>query len=357
MHIRSLSRIFPPPYYLSLPAAGIDLSDRSLKYIRLMHRKRRYELMDYGQMSLPQGVVSSGQIQDKKALVEVMKKAKADWGLQYVAAALPEESAYIVPITLPPGTEGGEREAIELQLEEHVPLPVSDVIFDFEVLPGKNHQVIVSVFPAQVIRDYEEVMLAAGLQPLALEVEAQAIARAIVPRQEPGTVLAIDFGRTRTSFFIVSGGEVLFSSTTRTLGGNIMTRAIEKNLGLATTEAEILKMRQGLVGSSEASLAAALVPTLSVLRDEILKLDSYWERRTAEAGKSETFSRVLLCGGEAGLPGLVDYLHSQLERRVDMGNVWVNALDPNYAAPALPQRDSLAYATAIGLALRAHHHS
>jgi type IV pilus assembly protein PilM len=332
----------------------LDLSDRSLKYIQLGHHGHNYHLKNFGQETIPLDVVQSGQIKNKPALIEILKKARIEWGLQYVAAALPEESAYIVQMTLPAGTEGNEREAIELQLEEYVPLPASDAIFDFEILPQTAHDVIVSVFPRNMVADYEEVLNAAGLRPVGLEVEAQAIARAVVPRGEAQTVLAIDFGRTRTSFFIVAGGEVVFSSTTRQLGGDIMTRAVEKHLGLSTAEAETLKLKQGLNTNAGENLAPALAPALSVLRDEILKLESYWEKHSHENSKAQTISRITLCGGEAALPGLMDYLHGQLNVPVELANVWVNVLDTNHNAPSLPQRDSLAYATAIGLALRNH---
>lgn len=354
MILSSLARLFPPPQYLAPISAGVDLSDRSLKFVQLSrHGQHEWQLERYGQKSIPLDVMQSGQIKNKAALIENLKVAKAEWKLDQIVASLPEESAYIVAMKLPPGSEGNEREAIELQLEEHVPLTASDAVFDFEPVLDTPHLVTVSAFPRKLVEDYEEVFAAAGLTPLALEIEAQAIARAVVPRDSHETVLLIDFGKTRTSFFVVDRGTVVFSSTTRQLGGDLITRAIEKDLGVDTAEAQRLQAEHGLRRGTKVSLDAALAPALSVLRDETFKLESYCKEHINEHTCNDgRFDRLLLCGGEASLPGLVEYLHSQINSPVELANVWVNAFDPSAHTPALPFRDSLRYATAVGLALR-----
>lgn len=350
-----LTRLFPPPRYLTLPAAGLDLSDRSLKFIKLTRVGREeWQVVNFGEKVIPLNVLQSGEIKDEKALVEILKAAKAEWHLTQVIMALPEEKAYVVRVHLPNVALGKEREAIELQLEEHVPLPASEMIFDYELLPGKHRAAIVSVLARKEITAYETVLGEAGLVPLAFEVEAQAVARAVVPTHNQETVLVIDFGKTRTSFFVVWNGQVLFTSTTRQLGGDIITRAIEKTSGLSTAVAETIKLRQGLlVGPNQERLTSALVPILSVLHDEVTKLEEYWEKHLENSGADEgKLRRIILCGGEAILPGLVEYLVGQISLPVELGNVWSNVLDLNHAVPLLDFRQSLRYATAVGLALR-----
>ncbi len=348
------SQLFPPPKYLALPAAGFDLSDRSLKFVSFERDGKSLRLAHFGEKEIPLDVLQSGQIRDQAALVEILKKAKSEWNLEQVVMALPEERAYVVRVNLPNVPASEERESIELQLEENIPLPPGEMIFDYERLPNKHASAIVSAFPRQFVAEYEEVLAKAGLQPLAFEVEAQAVARAVVPANHPETVLVIDFGKTRTSFFMVRAGQVLFTSTSAQLGGDIMTRAIEKNLNLNTIQAETLKLKQGLLaGPEQEKLAMALVPALSVLRDEVSKLESYWERHLANSGAGEgKISQIMLCGGEAILPGLVDYLTGQISLPVTLANVWVNVIDTREKAPELNFHQSLRYATAIGLALR-----
>ena len=66
---------------------------------------------------------------------------------------------------------------------------------------------------------------------MAFEVEPESIARSVVPAGDRGTYMVMDFGRTRTGIFIVSGGAVSFTSTV-SVGGYSLTRAIAKELGL-----------------------------------------------------------------------------------------------------------------------------
>lgn len=339
-----------------MPAAGLDLSDRSLKFVtfRQVHGQRR--LHQFGQAEIPLDVMQSGEIKNKAALINILREVKAKWQLERVIIALPEEHAYIVRVPLPAASPSEQRESIELQLEEHVPLKASEVVFDYEPVAGKKNLAIVSVFPERLARDYEEVLLEAGLSPVASEIEAQAIAHAVVPDTERETVIVVDFGKTRTGFFVVREQQVLFSSTTRQLGGDIITLAISKNLNLPSDKAETLKLKQGLLGGSgQDELAMALVPVLSALRDEVSKIDNYWNRQLQDAGVDEgKIARLILCGGEAALPGLIEYLSGRLSLPVSLGQVWTNALDYRSAVPTIPFRQSLRYATAIGLALRSH---
>lgn len=360
MKVGLFTRFFPPPRYLALPADGLDLSDRSLKFVRLRTGKNTLELSAYGEKVLPLDIVQAGEIKDKPALIEILKKAKLEWKLENVVAALPEEKAYIVRIPIASAAAAGDwRETIELQLEEYIPLPPDETVFDYEPLSSgpktaaPEPAALVSALPARLVQDYEEALQMAGLRVRAFEVEAQAVARALIPANSEETAMVIDFGKTRTSFFIVRGQRVLFTSTSAQLGGDIITRALEKSLNLKTPEAEQIKFTQGLLAGEDSQVRlAAMVPTLSALRDEVLKLQSFWHAHWQVIEERLPLERVILCGGEAALPGLVEYLNARLPLKVELGQVWNNVLDLNQNIPDLSHTASLRYATAIGLALK-----
>ena len=67
-------------------------------------------------------------------------------------------------------------------------------------------------------------------------------------------------------------------------------------------------------------------------------------------------TRVLLTGGQATLPGLVQYLAGGLGLAVELGDVWTNILDARRVLPPIKFNDSFKYATALGLALRDFNH-
>src|SRR3954466_10260936 len=86
--------LLPPPAYLLMPAVGVDVSDRSIKYAKLIADDDGYELGSFGEMPLPAGIVESGQIVDAEKLSSALRELKKNVGLSFVRAALPEEQVY-----------------------------------------------------------------------------------------------------------------------------------------------------------------------------------------------------------------------------------------------------------------------
>ena len=66
-----------------------------------------------------------------------------------------------------------------------------------------------------------------------------------------------------------------------------------------------------------------------------------------------TIERILMCGGDANIPGLLEYLSSGLDTPIAFANPWINIL-PSFdkEIPPMTFNNSLRYATALGLALR-----
>jgi len=62
--------------------------------------------------------------------------------------------------------------------------------------------------------------------------------------------------------------------------------------------------------------------------------------------------RVILCGGNANIQGLPEYLEHVLNISVDRANIWQNIFSFDEVIPEMPYEMSLSYATAVGLAMR-----
>jgi Tfp pilus assembly PilM family ATPase len=97
---------------------------------------------------------------------------------------------------------------------------------------------------------------------------------------------------------------------------------------------------------------------VSVLRDEVLRHLLYWKEHSAhiaEKGKKQSgaVDRVVLCGGNANIAGIAEYMSASLKMPVTRGDAWQNVTFENGYVPAISERESVEYGTAIGLALRA----
>ena len=68
----------------------------------------------------------------------------------------------------------------------------------------------------------------------------------------------------------------------------------------------------------------------------------------------EPITHVLVVGGNASIRGLSEYFESELKVPVATGDVFTNFAPRATWLPPLSYAESLAYATAIGLALRSY---
>ncbi|MBP6884862.1 MAG: type IV pilus assembly protein PilM [Candidatus Pacebacteria bacterium] len=346
--------IFAPPRFLLMPAVGIDISDRSIKYAELIPTSIGHRLGRFGEILLEQGLVENGRIINQSRLTEILANLVKEQKISFVRAALPEEQIYFYQTHLPSGTRESLREAIELGLEDHVPIPVSEAYFDYEIVGSTETEteVVVSVASSIVIQSYADTFKDAGLTLLSLELEAEAETRAVVHNDDKTATLLVDFGRTRTGIAIVHEGKVHFTSTV-SVGGQMLTETLTKHFGIPSDQAEAMKREFGMRRNSpHQDLFALLLNNIAVLRDEINKHFTYWHTHKNESGNARPpIEQIVLIGGDSNLAGLSEYLSTSLHVTAVRGDVWTNIELPPKDVPALSKNDSLGYATAIGLAL------
>jgi len=356
-----ISRILPPPNFLRLPCAGVDISDTSLKYIQFRPNNSSaggLSLQYWGDLEIKDGVLSRGEVKDAAKLTEVVRQVKELTGVQYVRVSLPEEKAYLFETEIKKGAPFKEiRGQLEFRLEENVPISPRDAYFDYHVFTDEveNNKltVLVTVYAKETINAYYDVCRAAGVTPLSFEVEAQAIARAALQKSDKNTSLIVDFGKTRTGIGIVHR-EMLMYTSTIDIGGKELSGALRQQLG-DKDEAELTKIKneQGLVrGVENNSVYEALVSTVSAIKDEVALRIQYWDSKN-DKHQDRFIDRIILCGGSANLKGLPEYFTETLNIETKRASVWQNAFEVKKSVPPIGLKHSYGYATAIGLGLAA----
>ena len=362
---------------LKLEAFGLDISDLSLKIIKLKKKPtvltqgNFLSLVSFGETKIKPGVIEKGEIRNEEALAEIIKEAVNNvkgekLNTRYIIASLPEEKAFLQVIQLPIMKEEELKKAVYFEAENYVPLPIDEVYLDSQIIPpikdGPDHfDVLIAALPKKIIDPYLNSLKGAGLRPLALEIESQAISRALVKKEvssEP--LLLIDLGENRISFIIFSGYSLRFTSS-RLISSQGFTEAISKTLKVDLKEAEKLKIKYGIGGDSKSNkIFEALTPALTDLVEQIKKYLSYYQTHTRHEhlpSNGKEVQKVLLSGGGANLKGLCDFLSLELKLPVEMGNPWINILPkPLKEVPELSYEESLRYTTALGLALRGVNH-
>lgn len=344
---------FPTPSFLSMNSCALDISDQSIKYGELIATSKGLRLGKYGREIMPEGVVVSGKIEEGEKFITVLKKIKKKVKSSFFRICLPEEQMYIFTLSFPILEQTKIREAILLQIEDHVPLKVNEIMFDFEVVEEKEDIVIVEITASskEIVEDYLFVLKQADMTPISFELESQALARAVIPYGDKRPVMIVDFGNTRTGVTIVNK-ERVFLATTLSIGGINLTNMIAKNFSLSQEEADKLKRSYGSNSQTEnEDIFPAILNGLSVLKDELSKQCIYWEGHRAKNENEQKISRIILCGGDSNLVGLAEYLELSMKIKVTHANAWVNIFDLDKYLPEMTMKESLNYTTVLGLAL------
>jgi type IV pilus assembly protein PilM len=316
---------------------------------------------------LPGGIVVSGEVRDIPALAAALEEF-------FRTHKLPRRGVRLGIATNRIGVrsfdlEGIEDEhqlenAIRFRAHEALSIPVEDAVIDYHVVSetaDESGQTSRRVVLAAAYRDsidrYVAACKEAGIELASVDLEAFALLRAVAPpavRDEPAAAVAVTIGHDRTTLAI-SDGTVCDFTRVLEWGGSSLTEAIERELGVAGSEAEerklALSLETGTPEDSEDEKEAARAREAvrrelqSLARDLVASLQFY----QAQPG-SLAIAEILLAGGTSRLPGLAE----ELER---LTRVRVRRADPLarvQLADSVGSRDDLSsLAVAIGLGIEA----
>ncbi len=351
---------------LEKEAFGLDISDMSLKIIKLKRKTGFFKLASFNHLEIQPGVIEKGAVKDEDALAKVIQAACRNihgerLRTKYVIASLPEERSFLEVIKMPLMKEEELKLAVPFEAENYIPLPMSEVYLDFEVIApiksGQNHlDVLIVAMPKKIVNSYVACIKKAGLIPLAMEVESEAIARALVKNElSTAPIALIDFGKNSTDFIVFAGRSIQFTHSIA-ISSQQLTAAIAKALGIDLAKSEKLKVKYDLAIAKtdyrSKKIQQAITPILEDLCTQIKKyLDFYQEHTSHEhTGNQGNISKIFLCGGGANLKGLAQFLSGRLEVPVEVKDSWMH-----FSARQLNDdvnKTFLSFATALGLALR-----
>ncbi|OGZ26984.1 MAG: hypothetical protein A2365_02675 [Candidatus Nealsonbacteria bacterium RIFOXYB1_FULL_40_15] len=344
------------PKFLELDpeSFGLDISDRSLKFARLKKKGRFFKLISWGETELKEGIIKDGEILDEAGLAEAIKRGMEKikgfpLDTKNVIACLPESKAFLQVIKMPRMAKKDLEEAVLLEAENYIPLPIEKSYLDFQavVSPEKSDtmEVLIAAISQKTANSYYSSLRKSGLFPQAMEVESQSIARALIKNGISDPLMIIDFGKSNTSFIIYSGNTIRFTSSIP-VSSEMITEDISNALKIGWEEAEKMKIKYGL---EKKRIAKAVEPSIKQLVSDIKKYLSYYKHRKIGP---EKIDKVLLAGRGANLLGLSEEISSAVKIPVETGNPWVNIAPEFKEIPGLSFKESIGYTVAFGLALR-----
>ncbi len=347
-------------------AFGLDINDLSLKIVKLKKRGKSFSLVSFNEQKITPDIIEDGVIKNEEALAKIIRSAcetvkGKKIKTKYIVASLPEEKSFLQVIQMPKMTEEEMKLAVPLEAENYIPMPIDEAYLDFQVIsPIKeyfNHpEVLLVAMPKKIVDSYVSCFKKAGLTPIILEAESEAIARALVKNETNSSLLIlVDFGENNTDFIVFSGHSIRFTCSIP-ISSQLLTQAIADSLKIDFREADKFKIEYGLSGKKDnvksEKVFQILTPILEDLAVQIKKYINFYREYSSYEyflpdGKTE---KILLCGGGAGLKGLVEFLSKKLDIPVEVGDPLVNFSQKKQNC--IIKKDLASFTTAIGLALR-----
>jgi type IV pilus assembly protein PilM len=333
---------------------GLDIGSTAIRLVQLRRGGEHPALVAYGSVPVPANLASSDSKIDQDKLADLVRQLVRDnhVALKNVVVGLSANKVFATVITTPKLDNAQLAKAIRYQAEQYIPMALDQVKLDWAVIDqskdGKQLEVLLVAAPNSAIDKYVSIMEKAGLEPLALEANAIAVSRALMPKNSLAVVV-VDFGSLDSDISIVwNNAPRLLRSVP--VGSSTLVRSVAQNLGLDEVQANQFTFKFGLTQSKlEGQVFKSIKPTLDNLVSEIDKSTKYFLGRYPDV----KLEKLVVTGAASALPELGPFLANSTGLPVEFGNAWVNVSYPSGLQDKLMGM-SVEYAAAVGLAGRGY---
>ncbi len=334
---------------------GLDIGTANIKVVQISGSRGKVELLAAGMAPTPgKGALSEADA-DQQELANAVRAlvVQAKIMTPNVVASLPESQIFTRVIETATLTDSELQSAIKYEAEQYIPLPMSEVKLDYQVLsrppegtPNAKMEILLVAAPNVLVNRYLKILSLAGLKPYALGTEVTAGARSLTSTLTSApTTLILEIGATTTELAVIEGEELVMTRSIAT-GGLAFTRAIAQDLGFELTQAEEYKTTYGLDASQlEGKIASAIKPIVDVVMNEVKRAIAYQASRNQE----KSVKRIVVAGGSAKMPGLIPYLTEVTGLEAELANPWESVAFNHNVSPDVLDNGAI-YAIAAGLA-------
>jgi len=228
--------------------------------------------------------------------------------------SLPESIISTKVISIPPLSDAELASAIDWQAEQNIPIPPDDLALQYEVIYRpkdrfkKTMQVLLVATRKSIVEKYMIMFENLGIEPTLIETQMLSLIRSLQFVADDEDTMIVDWGGSGISIAVMSGVKLQF--VTHHLGGGILlTRTLEKSLGLSHKQAEAYKRTFGLNEKQlEGRIKQALLPVVMEVVDQLKRSMQFYNTNNSQ----KSVKRIVLAGGGANLLGLVPLITAEL---------------------------------------------
>ncbi len=328
---------------------GIDIGDNTIKMVELSKKGKKISLSNYAFSSAISDFKFSHS-DDIDNIAKAILKIKNESNIKTAKASvsLPSFSVFSSVININNYDKRKIDERIVEEAKKVIPLPISEMVLDWKIIPDKKDPGSVKVFltgsPKKMIKKYIDVFKKANIFLSNLETETFSMIRSLVGN-DPSTVMLIGMGANSTNFSIIKES-IPFLNRSINISGKTITAEISKRLNISLEEAEQFKFDLAFSDESDPESSKIIADIVSPIVKEIkYMLDLF------NSSNNERVEKIILSGGGSLLPNFAQSLEKQLNIKVIIGDPWFRV---SYPAELKPVLDEIGprLSVAVGLALR-----
>jgi len=312
-------------FYIDKPIVGLDISNTGIKVMAI--DTKRWLVSGYGSIDLEPNKVkeslegNSTYLADNIQLL-IKEKLIGSLSSKHIAVSIPTDRSYSRTFNLPIEVSKKLKDAVELEVDQYIPVPVSMLYIDYEIIERtkKEVTVLMSAVPRIIVDKCVSAVESAGLTVSIVEPGMNAVAR-LLTNTEDGKLpsVIVDIGPASTDIAVLDSGTIRVTGGL-TVGGNTLTINIAKKLSVTLENAHQLKVLNGLsAGPRQEKIKSAIEPSLSKILTETRRVMRYYNERIRDDRKLE---QLLVVGSGGNMPGIGEYFTNELIMPSRVASPW-----------------------------------
>lgn len=309
---------------------GLDVGNSAIKVAKVKVSENP-TILGWGYVPLDANIINNGIVENEEQLAKAVQTAfsRAQIRGKKVRTLLTGQNLVVRKLSFPPMSRKEIANALELQIEEHLPFSKDNVALDFHTVNEADDQVDILVFaaPRQPIIDFVGVLERAGYKVTAVDVESYVMRRVASAcldfyEGEKAMFIFLDIGAGTTNISVFLD-DLLVMHRVVGLAGNDFTKALVKEENLDFETAEMRKREVGLE-----SLSSPLVGVRNRLFEEVWRSIQY----VISSHKGYHLRQVFVSGGGSLLPNMLEHLGRYMSIQLDAATLTneftISRIDP-----------------------------
>jgi len=339
-------------FYTDKPIIGLDISNTGVKVMAV--DANRWLVLGYGSIDLDPTKVKESLEGDSTYLAEniqslIKEKLVGNLPSNHVVIGIPTARSYSRTFNLPVSVEKNLKDAIELEVDQYIPIPGSTLYIDYKIIERNKKEitVLMSAVARTIVDKCVIAAESAGLVVSLVEPGMSAVAR-LITHTEDGQLpsVIVDIGPANTDIAVLDSDTIRVTGGIA-IGGNTFTLDIAKKLDVALENAHQLKVLNGLnAGPRQEKIKNALEPSLKQVITETQKVMRYYNERIRDDRKLE---QLLVVGSGSNMPGIGEYFTNALIMPARVASPWQKLDFGKLPEPVRQLRPR--YITVAGLAI------